>query len=368
MQFLEFIKSIPAAIKPFFIGFIIAYILSLPCNKFQNLFGKKLSKKKANILACICTEIVFIGIIAAFSSFIIPKCVESISKIIEQYPKYIESLQRNYQVLIENNEFIKKSALSRLNISNEINKYTINTITGESEGFINGIYERLSIVGTAVYNILVGFIASLFIIYNRDAASKNFYEMVKVIFKRRGEFITFFIKEVNSVFRQFIIGKGLDSLIVGICIFLIFLIFKIPFALVLAVFICITNMIPIIGPIVGAIPGAILLFAEYPDKVVPFLIIVLVIQQIDGYFLGPKCIGGIVHLNTFWVLFSVMFFGKVFGIAGAFLGVPTFAVIYDVIQKRIVVKNQNPTIMDILLDEEEEKNKQKKERKLFKLW
>ncbi len=368
MQIWETIKSIPDAVKPFLIGFLIAYILSLPCNKIQIIFSRKISKKKANILACICTELLFIGIIIAFSSFIIPKCWESISKIIEQYPRYIESLQKNYQHLMDNNDIIKRTALSRLNISNEINKYTINTITGESETLLNGVYDKLSSIGSALYNIVIGFIASLFILYNREAASNNFFEIVRVVFKRKGEFISFFIKEVNTVFRQFVLGKSIDSIIVGVVIFIVFSIFKIPFALILAVFICITNMIPIIGPIIGAVPGTILLFAEYPDKVVTFIIIVLIIQQIDGYFLGPKCIGEVIHLNTFWVLFSVIFFGKVFGIAGAFFGVPTFAVIYDVAQKRTIGKKQTQTIMDILLDEEEEKEKQKKERKFWKLW
>lgn len=367
MQFLEHIKSIPEALKPFIIGFLMAYILSLPCNKMYLSLSKKIPKKPANIASVLLTELIFTGIITAFIFLIVPQCWESISKIIKQYPQYVQSLQRNYQSFVGNNDILKKSSLSRLNLLNEINKYAESTITGESETFINGVYNRITSFGTIIYNIILGFISSLFILFNREEASKNLFLLIKNLFKKRGPSIIFFIQETNSVFRQFIFGKIIDSIIVGFVIFLLFAIFKVPYALILAVFIFITNMIPIIGPIIGAIPGAILLFAEYPEKVVTFLIIVLIIQQIDGYFIGPKCIGKTIHLNTFWVLFSVIFFGKVFGIMGAFFGVPTFAVIYDILKARINNNGNSQTLMDFLLSEDDNENSKKKKR-IFGLW
>ena len=135
------------------------------------------------------------------------------------------------------------------------------------------------------------------------------------------------------MFGGFIDGKLLDSLIIGILCFVIMNLFQMPYSMLISVIVGVTNIIPFFGPFIGAIPSALIILTDSPLKCVYFLILILVLQQFDGNFLGPKILGDSTGLTSFWVLFSILLFGGLMGFVGMVIGVPTFAVIYDLIKK-----------------------------------
>ena len=147
----------------------------------------------------------------------------------------------------------------------------------------------------------------------------------------------------NSIFSDFLVGKALDSLISGMLCFIVLVIFQIPNAMLISFIVGITNMIPFFGPFIGAIPSAVLVILTAPQKTLAFIIIILVIQQFDGNIIGPKIIGNKLNLPTFWIMFSIFFFGNLFGFIGMLAGVPVFAVIYtltkEFVDERIRFKN-----------------------------
>jgi predicted PurR-regulated permease PerM len=120
---------------------------------------------------------------------------------------------------------------------------------------------------------------------------------------------------------------------VGVICLVLLTILRMPYALLVSIIVCITNIIPIVGPFIGAVPSLIIIFSESPIHSLYFLIFIIVLQQIDGHIIGPKCIGSATGLSTFWVLFSIIVFGKMFGIIGMLIGVPTQAVIFDILDK-----------------------------------
>ena len=127
----------------------------------------------------------------------------------------------------------------------------------------------------------------------------------------------------------------MDSLIIGIICFIGVTILNMPFPMLLSVIIGVTNVIPFFGPFIGAIPAAFLVFLVSPLQCVYFLIWILLLQQFDGNILGPKILGNSTGLSSFWVLFSILFFGGLFGFVGMIIAVPAFAVIYDLISRAV---------------------------------
>jgi len=152
------------------------------------------------------------------------------------------------------------------------------------------------------------------------------------------------------VFGGFIIGKLVDSLIIGIITFVLLSIVKMPYTLLISVIVGVTNVIPFFGPFIGAIPSSILLLLVSPKKCVVFLILILIIQQFDGNILGPKILGESTGVSSFWVLFSILLFGGVLGPIGMIIGVPTFAVLYrlvaEFIEKRLTWKHLSTSTAD----------------------
>ena len=142
----------------------------------------------------------------------------------------------------------------------------------------------------------------------------------------------------NSTFGKFLVGKILDSLIIGILTFFILTISKMPYATLISVIVGITNIIPFFGPFIGAIPSFIIILFVSPVKALWFLVIILVIQQIDGNIIGPKILGDSIGISAFWILFAILVAGKFLGLVGMIIGVPLFAVVYSLIKEIIEAK------------------------------
>ena len=136
---------------------------------------------------------------------------------------------------------------------------------------------------------------------------------------------------INKVFGGFFLGKIIDSLIIGLICFAFMFIFKMPYAVLISVLVGVTNIIPYFGPFIGAVPSVILILLINPNKVVGFIVFIFILQQFDGMFLGPKILGKNTGLSSFWVLFSILVFGALFGFVGMIIGVPLFAIIYSII-------------------------------------
>ena len=137
------------------------------------------------------------------------------------------------------------------------------------------------------------------------------------------------------MFSGFIIGKLLDSFIVGVLCFVISIICRFPYAALVSVIVGVTNLIPFFGPYIGIVPSVILILTESPLKAVIFLVVVLILEQIDGNVIGPKILGNKLGINSFWILFSILFFGGLWGLAGMLAGAPIFAVLYDLIRRSV---------------------------------
>ena len=143
------------------------------------------------------------------------------------------------------------------------------------------------------------------------------------------------VHKSNYTFGRFLVGKIIDSLIIGVLTFIILTVFKMPYTILVSVIVGITNIIPFFGPFIGAIPSFIIILFVSPIQALWFLLIIFVIQQLDGNFIGPKILGDTIGISAFWILFSILVAGKVLGIVGMIIGVPLFAILYSIIKSFI---------------------------------
>ena len=181
-------------------------------------------------------------------------------------------------------------------------------------------------------NILIGLIVMIYMLNIKDQfvaqAKKITYGIFSVAWANR------LIKEtrfIHKVFGGFIIGKIVDSLIIGVLCFVCLSFMKMPYTLLVSVIVGVTNIIPFFGPFIGAVPSAFLILLVSPVQCLYFLIFILLLQQFDGNILGPKILGDSTGISSFWVLFSILLFGGLLGFAGMIIGVPAFAVIYRLV-------------------------------------
>ena len=143
---------------------------------------------------------------------------------------------------------------------------------------------------------------------------------------------------VDRTFMSFLNGKLLDSLIIGIICYIVCSILQMPYTLLVSVIVGVTNIIPFFGPLIGAVPSALIILMVDPTKCLIFVIFVIILQQIDGNIIGPRILGNSTGITGFWVMFSIILGGGLFGFWGLLLGVPVFVVIYSLVTNLIVKK------------------------------
>lgn len=329
------ISGIIVILQPFIIGFSIAYILNFILKFYEKKLNKYSRLKAKRGLGLVLTYITAMLLVGLFIQFVLPQLIQSIIGLVNDVPKFIN----------ESTKFINKLMLD-LNISeeylplinNNFNEF-INYIIKIATNLLPVLGSFVTKIASSIWNIVLGVIISIYLLIDKEkfcAMSKKV--TYAIFFKNAAEKIIEITHRSNDTFGKFLMGKILDSFIIGILTFVILTIFRMPYAILISVIVGITNIIPFFGPFIGAIPSVIIILFVSPIKALWFLLIILVIQQIDGNIIGPKILGDSIGISAFWILFSILFAGKFLGLIGMIIGVPLFAVVYSII-KEIVEAN-----------------------------
>ena len=341
-----------ALFTPFIIGFIFAYLLN-PIVKFfkKSVFSKFVkSDKKSNYLSILVTCILFIAVLSVLFGTIIPDLLKSVETLAVNLPNYFEEIKnyllKKFTSVESKNAVVNNYEAINTYINNLVNSSILPKVELWLTTLSNGVIGALR----TVVNIVLGFVVSIYFLADKDNFIAGIKRIVYSIFSvDRANKIIENARHTDDIFSNFIIGKLLDSLIIGLITFIFLAIFGYPYALLIAVIIGVTNLIPSFGPFIGAIPSALLILMDNPTKCLIFVLFIIVLQQIDGYLLGPKLCGSKTGLKSFWVLASIIFFGKLFNIIGMLIGVPIFALIYGYLdnilanklkRKELPVKNE----------------------------
>lgn len=340
------LKTIMSSLSPFVVGAVLAYLLKPICEIFEKWTGKwfskmknrRLAKKLSLNLSIAITAIAFVAFIYVIMSMVVPQVIDSgkmlVKNIPEWYTNVIEWLKHITKDTAMQDVIDEFAADGLDSIQKWITKFMSFDISEIYNKVLPSVTVGLKGVLTFLKNTLIGGVACLYILAQRKKLASQGKLLIYSIFKESwADKILDEFRYIDKMFSGFINGKIVDSIIIGILTFIIMSIFRIPYALLISVVVGITNIIPFFGPFIGAIPSAFIILMVSPLKCFYFVVIIVALQQFDGNILGPKILGNTTGVSSFWVLFSITFFGGLFGFVGMVIGVPLFAVLYDIVKR-----------------------------------
>lgn len=329
-------------LMPFILGFFFACFINPLVKRVHSLLNRMKPGKGAKIkkaFSVIISYVVVIGVITVLLIYIIPQIKASIGEL-------GNTIQDGYQYMITHQkELNEKIPFIGLGGGIEyIKEFAYKKIMSNGSEIIPYVYHVSSSLLMMSYNVLMGLVISIYIILDMKKLKRSARKVVYALSpKKKEQEVWETMKQCSHIFNGFLIGKMIDSLIIGILCLIAMSILKLPYALLLSLIVCITNMIPYFGPIIGAIPGVMIyLFIDIRYAFI-FALMILILQQFDGLYLGPKILGDQTGIKPLWVIFGITVGGAYFGVMGMFLGVPVVAVIMYLLQlfldKKLKKKN-----------------------------
>jgi len=370
-------KAFIEVAMPVIWGMVFAYLLN-PFMKFIERHISKLierKKKHPKILRAVAvtiTTIVTLVVVSALIAVVIPQLSDSIVSIFKQSEAYLESLEKwiiglqsiNPEIYSFLEGYISDLEIDIVEIAN---KYL-----PELSSLASGATTVIKKFAVGLKNIILGFIVMVYLLWGKDNFKGQMKKILYALFKKKNaNTILRIVGQADRTFSGFISGKALDSTIIGILCFIAMKVLDMPFPVLISVIVGVTNMIPFFGPFFGAIPSAVLVFFAAPEKTIIFILFILILQQFDGNILGPKILGDSTGLPAFWVMFAIFIGGGMFGFVGMLVGVPVFAVIYDLSKEfinSVLISRKLPvapkiyqasgTVDEVLAEEETQQDEQ----------
>ena len=331
-------------LQPIIIGFIVAYLINpvmVFIEKYLMLFfeprmkSKKKAKKVARSIGTAGALLFLLLIIFLLLDMMIPELIKSVQNMMVSLPAEVNSFSAWInETLAEDSQLADMLGSSLVKVTNFLENFLQDHLLPQVNTYIASITSGVISAVKVLFNFIIGLIIAVYVLMSKETFIGQGKKLVYTIFPAKfGNHIVKMVRISNEMFGGFINGKILDSAIIGVICYIGLVIMRMPYSLLVAVIVGVTNVIPFFGPYVGAVPSVILIALADPIKGLYFLIFILVLQQIDGNIIGPKILGNSTGLSSFWVVFAILVGGGLFGFMGMLLGVPTFAVIYYLIRE-----------------------------------
>ena len=338
------IKAVLGVFSFVFFGIAFAYLMNPILKLVEKGLLKLLSRsnmtergmrKLARIVGVIVALLVFLAVVYGLFAMVVPELVVSLSETFSQ-----ENLQKYYeQITTWLGNVTKGTPLEgwlqqrdpvRI-FQDWFNKEQQNILSWLGE-LVTGAYG----VGKALFNMIIGIIAAVYLLISKEKFIAQLKKLIVALFKPKGADRLFEIGRLtNRSFGGFIVGKLIDSLIIGVLSYIGMIILRLPYPLISSTFVGISNIIPFFGPLIGIAIGGVLILLQNPLQALYFVIFELILQQIDGNIIGPRILGERLGISDFWVLVSITVFGAAFGFPGMILGVPIFTIFYTLISEAV---------------------------------
>ena len=351
---LENLLKLMAIATPIIDGLVLAYLLwpivSFLERKLLHPLQDKLTagypafKKRERKLqrysrgiSILLTVVFVLFALTGFFRFVIPQIAFSIQTIVLQFDDYVNNLTGWLQNILANNPEFEKMASDVINTySPRLEEWMNNTLLPQMNTILKTVSLSMLSVAKALWNLIIGLIISMYLLGNKERFLNQVKKMTYAFFTPQlANSLISDAKLIDRTFGGFVNGKILDSIIIGVICFVCVSVMKLPFPMLISVIVGITNIIPFFGPFIGAVPCALLILMVNPMQCLYFIIFVLILQQFDGNFLGPKILGSSTGLSGFWVIFSITIFSGLMGVPGMILGVPVFAVFYTFLRRKV---------------------------------
>ncbi len=343
--------SLFGLIKPIVYGCVIAYILNPLVNWIQGLFlkisgrnGREVTDKWKSIflgISIFLALLFMIFVVVVLCWMVVPQLVSTISSLVNVLPGKAKFYYNNLEKSIKENTFFTESIQKIiLNVTGSLEEIIegkllpwmqsdflpgVNTVAVQ---FVNGVSSFISVV----YNVFIGMIVAIYILLGKSTFSAQAKKITYGIFpKKAADILIHYVKLTHKMFSGFIFGKIVDSAIMGMLCLILMSCMQLPYAMLISVIVGVTNIIPFFGSYIGLVPSVLLIILVNPVQALSFIIMIAILQQVDGNLISPAILGESTGLSAFWVLFSILFFGGLWGLLGMIVGVPFFAVVYRIV-------------------------------------
>ncbi len=316
-------------LSPFAGGVVIAYILDPVVEYFQAelMHGRKSLRWLSILLACLAAA----ALLAALVWLVVPQVGASFTQLFNAVPGYIAGVQDllatygdRFGLAAVINEFLQDYR--------QLMSSTYEMITAMAPT----VMDYLGSVTSNFIGVLTALASSIYMLADKERLLRQLRTLAHAFLPPRvAHNVLRICGHANTNFSGFFIGKMVDSLIIGVLTFICMLILRLDFAPLISVVIGITNIIPVFGPFIGAVPSVIILLFVDPLQALVFLVLIIVIQQLDGNVIGPKILGQSIGISALWVLFAIVLGGNMLGVVGMVLGVPVFATLYGLVREAV---------------------------------
>lgn len=310
----------------FFWGFLIAYLL----NPLMMYIEIKIKIRRN--LALLIVYVLFIGIISLVCIIIVPIVVKNIVDLIGKMPEFIINVQKWITRLTITNKYLVKYDISTY-LQNTLNNSLKNADTYFGVA-LKILVENLINLSNVLIKFITAIVISFYLLKGKETFLINIKRLLVIMIdEKRTIAVISFGNKVNDIFEGFVIGKSIDSIIVGLICFVALIVLKIPYAIIISIIVGATNMIPYFGNIIGLVPACLITLLDSPIKSLEIGIFILVLMEFDRFFLAPKIVGKKIGLDPIWIILGITLGGAVYGILGMFLGVPIVAVLKTLLQE-----------------------------------
>ncbi|MBF1193082.1 MAG: AI-2E family transporter [[Eubacterium] sulci] len=340
-SFSEGVGTIKTIISPFIYGFVMAYLLSPIYNAtvrgLYKLLGKYFKNKQrlfsfCKLVASVVAVVCLIGAVAGLIALIVPQVIESLTGILKSLPQRLTQLSTLFNDItskMDNKRLAMKMSEIYAQVQTNLIELAQTKLLPGMGTLVGQVSTQVLLTLKTMMNVMIGVMACVYMLNSKERFQGQFKKVILATLpKEKAEAVFDFAKFTNRTFGGFINGKIIDSIIIGIICFILMEIFGFPYPILISAIIGITNVIPFFGPFIGAIPAAIIILLVSPIHALYFLVLIFVLQQVDGNIIGPAILGNTTGIASFWVLFSIVIGGGLFGFIGMVLGVPVFAIIY----------------------------------------
>ena len=345
--FFSVLKGFGAILSPLVAGVVFAFLLN-PLVKFVDTrLAPALEKKKAKnpkaryspqklsrAAGIVFALVIAVLLVYAFFSMLLPQLYESVMGIVASAEDYYRSIETWANKLLQDNPEIQSYVEAALDeVYNFLRNWVSTSLLSDMQKLLTTLTTSVVAVVKSVANLLIGLVASVYMLWSKDVFQAQAKKLIVAVFRPSAADHLFYLgRETNKIFNGFVIGKIIDSLIIGFLCYFGMLILRLPYPVLVATVVGVTNVIPFFGPIIGAVPCGFLILLVNPLQCFYFVIFVICLQQLDGNVIGPKILGNTIGISSLGVLISILIGGGLFGLTGMLLCVPTYSVLYSLIK------------------------------------
>lgn len=336
-------------IKPLIFGFVFAFILNVLMRFLERRFFDKIAArhrvfaKVERLVSMFVTFLIVAAFLSLFFVIVLPQFIESLSALGRQLPDYAEKFYVWAEGIFS---FYNLDSL----LLNEVAKSASSLLESLAQGLQNAVPNIFGFtvsLANGIINVVFGLIFSIYMLAGKEKLLAGINRFADCFLPERFNLRARYVLDItNETCSHFIEGQALDALCLGILSFLVLSIMHMPYALVIAVTLAITNMIPVVGPWFGAIPCVLITFVISPVKALILIVTIVILQEVENKLIYPKIVGNRVGIDGIWVLVGVICGGELFGLIGIMIGVPTLAVISRLLHEKMVKKECEEEIRD----------------------